>query len=247
MAYDEQSFLNGLAAGLSVTGGQEIGIGDSGWWRLRGGTLEIYCRCDIPDYNLRDNFPPWYSNRYYIKALRIFDCVTGIGTYAFFDFNHLGDVTIPDSVTKIGGYSFACHTQWGYGGERADVVIPDSVVYIGNAAFYAAYIKSVTIPGSLYNLNWSTFSECNGLKSAVIRDGLYGIGAWTFWECRNLETVTIPDSVGVIGYNAFQTCGSLKHVYYGGTEEQWSRIHVYAGNDALKRATIHYNSAGSNA
>ena len=42
--------------------------------------------------------------------------------------------------------------------------------------------------------------------------------------------------------DAFAGCTGLAHVYFGGTEEQWSAIVLSSGNDALTNATIHYFS-----
>jgi len=56
-----------------------------------------------------------------------------------------------------------------------------------------------------------------------------------------LTSVTIPDSVAWIHYSAFSDCSSLRDVYYGGSEEQWKRIDIRDGNEALNNAVIHYN------
>lgn len=177
-----------------------------------------------------------------------------IGMSAFMYCESLISVTIPNSVISIGSTPF-----WGckslkeitveennayysvvdgallnkaktnlicYSVGRSDktYIIPNGVTYLGNFSFYyGASLESVTLPNSLTKINVNVFRECTSLSS-----------------------VTIPDSITTIGGHAFYHCGSLKDVYYAGTEAQWNQIDIdYSGNDALKGATIHYNSTGN--
>jgi hypothetical protein len=56
-------------------------------------------------------------------------------------------------------------------------------------------------------------------------------------SCINLTSIYIPDSITSISWLAFWQCNSLSDVYYNGTQEDWKNI---AGNESLKKATIHY-------
>ena len=62
-----------------------------------------------------------------------------------------------------------------------------------------------------------------------------------FVRCYALEEVTIPVTVTKIGSYAFDQCESLKTIRYEGTEEEWNRIVIAAGNDFLLQATVIYN------
>ena len=106
-------------------------------------------------------------------------------------------------------------------------------------------IQSVTIEQGVTSIGAYAFSGCSSLTSVTIPDGVTPIGESAFANCSSLTSVTIPNSVTSIGYSAFDGCSSLKDVYYGGTEEQWSKIFISAGNDPLKNATLHCNSVGS--
>ena len=63
-------------------------------------------------------------------------------------------------------------------------------------------------------------------------------------EPKKLTSVTIPSSVTLIGMDAFYNCDNLTDVYYEGSEAQWQTIKVEEpiSNNALSKATIHYNS-----
>ena len=98
----------------------------------------------------------------------------------------LTNITIPDSVTSIGGYAFSdCSSL-------TNITIPDSVTSIGEGAFYG----------------------CSGLTSITIPEGVTSIGYVTFEGCENLSTLTIPDSIEYVGYEAFTACSNLQYNIY---------------------------------
>ena len=94
-------------------------------------------------------------------------------------------ITIPDSVTSIGGYAFSFCTG------LTSVVIPDSVTSIGERAF----------------------RNCTGLTSITIPNSVTSIGVYAFHDCTGLTSITIPDSVTSIGEYAFDGCYKLIEVY----------------------------------
>ncbi len=57
-----------------------------------------------------------------------------------------------------------------------------------------------------------------------------------------MKNVTIGKNISNIGSNAFILCFDLTDVYYGGSKEDWEKIHIASGNEKLLNATIHYNS-----
>ncbi len=89
--------------------------------------------------------------------------------------NVIQDLTIPNSVTKIGNYAFA-----GCSG-LTSVTIPNSVTEIGNRAFYGCSgLTSVTIPNSVTSIGYSAFAGCSGLTSVEIPDDVTCIGSGAF-------------------------------------------------------------------
>ena len=173
--------------------------------------------------------------------------------------NGLTEVTIPDSVTEIGGSAFEGCTS------LTSITIPDSVTSIDSSAFaYCKSLTSVTIPDSVTSIGKSAFKNCSSLESVIIPDGVTSIGDNAFYYCSSLENVTIPDSVTSIGENAFEgcsnltsvtipdsvtsignyafkNCSSLTTVNYKGSQEQWKQISIgSSSNSYLTGATINY-------
>ena len=65
----------------------------------------------------------------------------------------------------------------------------------------------------------------------------------TFYACSSIISVTIPKSITAIKESAFWPCYALTDVYYAGSESEWKDIAITEkGNDALTRATVHYNN-----
>jgi hypothetical protein len=149
-------------------------------------------------------------------------------------------VTIPTSVTSIGGRAF-------YQTNLASVTIPASVTSIGDYAFFGCdNLTSITIPAGVTSIGESTFAVCINLTSITVDAGnpnyssdngiLYNkakttliqapvkksgavtipasvtsIGIDAFRNC-NITSITIPAGVTSIGENAFQMCKSLTSI-----------------------------------
>ena len=115
-----------------------------------------------------------------------------------------GDVTIPDTVTRIGNNAFA-----GCSGLRS-VEIPDSVTSIGDYAFlHCSALTSVTIPDSVTSIGYDAFRGCSALTSVTIPDSVTSIGYEAFYDCRSLTSVTIGSGVTSIGHGVFSGCSAL--------------------------------------
>ena len=132
--------------------------------------------------------------------------VTSIGDYTFRGCTSLASVTIPSSVTSIGYGAFENCTS------LASMTIPNSVTSIGGSTFYGCTsLASVTIPNSVTLIGASTFHGCTSLASMTIPNSVTSIGDFAFFG-TSLSSVTIPNSVTSIGHCAFQACTFLTSV-----------------------------------
>ena len=121
----------------------------------------------------------------------------------------LQSITIPNTITSIGGYAFYNCTG------LTSVEIPNSVTSIGEEAFRSCYgLTSVTIPNSVTSIGDWAFRNCTGLTSVTIPNSVTSIGECAFSDCTGLTSVTIPKNVTKIGGYAFNGCTGLTSVYF---------------------------------
>lgn len=154
---------------------------------------------------------------------------------------NLTSISIPEGVTRIGATAFA-------GCTNLTSVVITGATEIGDQAFsWCENLKSVTLPDSLKKLGNFVFEDCKSLSSVEIPAGVTEIGNNVFIGCTSLTSVTLPAGLTKIGAGTFYGCSSLKDVWFCGTKEQWDAIEEIdsKGNDALKKATVHYNSVHS--
>ncbi len=156
-----------------------------------------------------DLTPTSHYYHYYIpKSLKTVK-ING-GTFwssAFRNCSGLTSVTISDSVTSIGEYTFSGCTG------LTSITIPDKVTSIGKSAFSGCTgLTSITIPDKVTSIGKSAFSGCTGLTSITIPDKVTSIGESAFSVCTGLTSITIPDKVTSIGKSAFYGCNRLESI-----------------------------------
>ncbi len=94
------------------------------------------------------------------------------------------------------------------------LTIPDSVTSIGGAAFSGCSgLTSITIPDSVTSIGDDAFRDCSGLISVSLGNGVRRIGDSAFNSCEKLTSITIPHGVESIGNYAFLGCWRLIEVH----------------------------------
>ena len=75
------------------------------------------------------------------------------------------------------------------------MTIPNSVTSIGGSAFeYCTGLTRVTIGNSVTSIGSSAFARCTGLTRVTIPDSVTTIGGWAFSWCSSLTSVTFKDT-----------------------------------------------------
>ena len=148
------------------------------------------------------------------------DCVN-IYSNAFYNYNSLTSITIPNSVKQIGSNSF-------YGcGNLSKVNINSieswcNITFVGYASNPAQssrglYLNNVritelVIPSSITSINDYAFYNFSRLTSITIPNSVTSIGESAFSNCTNIDSITIPGSVINIENMAFISCSKLASV-----------------------------------
>jgi hypothetical protein len=160
--------------------------------------------------------------------------VRGIGRFGFHRYTDLTSITIPSSVTWIGGAAFMSCTSLtsvtfelpssltsigaaAFSGctSLSGIFIPSSVTRIDDETFMnCTSLTSVTfeLPSSVTSIGASAFSGCAGLLGIDIPHGVTSIGASAFSGCTGLLGIDIPHSVTSIGTGAFINCSNLPNI-----------------------------------
>ena len=120
------------------------------------------------------------------------------------------NVTIPNSVIKIGDYAFYGCTS------LTNITIPRWCKTIGYEAFPLECIpcknyekiyyfdgkKEVVIPNELTEISAFSFNEWSSITNVVIPNSIIMIKANSFWNCTSITGINIPNSVVYIGKSA---------------------------------------------
>ena len=146
--------------------------------------------------------------------------MTSICRYAFSGCTSLTSITIPDSVTEIGGSAFEnCSSL-------TSITIPDSVTSIGIGAFVGcSSLTSIMIPDNVTYIGGAVFADCSSLteikvstqnaKYVSVNGVLYNKDKTTIMcypAGKKDKNYKILDGVTWIGSSAFSGCTSLTSI-----------------------------------
>lgn len=193
---------------------------------------------------------------------------TEIPQHIFADSN-ISDVTIPESVTKIGDGAFM------YCGLLETVTLPKLLEYIGTGTFISTKIREfklpvgldflggyafsgnqriteMDIPGSVRLIRNGLFEDCRELRSVKLGWGIERIGQMVFSGCHSLETLYLPGSLeyidpGVFGRMLYRTTKpDLARIYFSGNKEQFIRLTEPSELEFLRQVPITYTDQNYN-
>ena len=179
--------------------------------------------------------------------------VVSIESFAFCGCISLKSILIPNSVISIGDHTFdSCYSLVSITVDENNpvydsrdncnalietktnklllgcnnTVIPNTITIIGDSAFSGCTeITTIEIPYGVTSIGSNAFSLCIGLTNVVIPSTVTSIRSSAFAWCVNLTEIKIPASVTKFEYCTFMGCNNLTNVYYGGTLEDWKKVH----------------------
>jgi hypothetical protein len=139
--------------------------------------------------------------------------VISIGQAAFANCTGLTSVVVPNSVRSLVADPRAQFTGPFYNCQNLrSVTLPDTLSYFGAYSFsYCLALEEINIP-VVDDIFPDVFQNCESLKRVVIPEGAWRISNHAFDGCRGMQFVEIPSTVERIGENAFANCISLDTV-----------------------------------
>ncbi|MDD6484014.1 MAG: leucine-rich repeat protein [Clostridiales bacterium] len=142
--------------------------------------------------------------------IKIPDTVTEFGDYAFFCRSRMTECILPESLQKMGAYTFLNCARL----ENIGYKIPDGVTKLWPYDFGSCRsLKNVRLGAGCKEISYA-FSGCDGLETVEFNDGLEIIGEYAFSACTNLQsTNALPESVVNIRRAAFYHCPKLEAEY----------------------------------
>ena len=131
-------------------------------------------------------------------------------------------VTIPESVTEIGGWAFQyCSGLKSFEVESGNknYYAESGVLFTKDKATLVCYPggkleESYTIPSSVTEIGWEAFKGCRGLKEVTIPSSVTEIGREAFKGCTRLKAVYwLADANCIVDGDAFRTIDFLATLY----------------------------------
>lgn len=182
----------------------------------------------VPAANAAAAFPR-YSKR--STHIRIHRTVTSIPNQAFFAYDKLVAVELPEGLERIGVKAFCgCTTlteiripsnvdrieDGTFNGCKSlkNIHLCEGLRRIGKKAFCdCTSLTSISIPSTVVSIGESAFQGCTSLKDIRLCEGLQRIASQAFLQCISLESIDIPSTVVSIDEKAFFACQSLKEIF----------------------------------
>lgn len=136
------------------------------------------------------------------EELSIDEGTFGLADNAFYENTTLVSVALPNSLVRVGYFSFY------YCSQLRHVDFGTSVEEIGSNAFkYCVSLDSVHLPESVTKIETWAFTYCSSLSDLVLPNSITTIEGCAFVGCSSLQHVDLPNSLTEIGYDVFEGAG----------------------------------------
>lgn len=140
-----------------------------------------------------------------VVSVEIPDTITRLGAFTFAGCHALTTVSLPATLTEIGSNAFENCTN------LSEISFPDSLTTIGPYAFKnCASLKQIKISKDLTTLGEGAFQN-SGIETLDFEEGIPYI--WTsVFASTKIKTVVLPKSVREIKMDAFSSCTNLESI-----------------------------------
>jgi hypothetical protein len=176
-------------------------------------------------------YPNAKSDKYTIPMRTTF-----IENYAFEGCDSLKEITISDSVRRIGSSFTNCKSLKIINFNAKNCVASQhNIIY---PIFYQCdSLDSIKFGRNVTKIYSDLFYGCNKLKNIYFPDSLRNIGKNAFYGCSGLGRISIPENVTSIDALAFENCTSLKRIDYL-AKDCSTIINAFKGCDSVNSVLI---------
>lgn len=175
---------------------------------------EYYCSIDGVLYDVGTLYLYVYPGGKADESFTVPETVQTIGSYAFYDNEHIRTLTVGRNVTAIYNQAFCGLTN------LTEITLP----FIGTREnvgegfpYYSSWFEEAFGDGT-YGVNslggWNGGGLVGSLKKVTILGG--GLYARSFTDCAYLEEINLPAIPSVIPERCFSGCTSLKKLTFAG-------------------------------
>lgn len=118
----------------------------------------------------------------------------------------LNSIILPESLSRIETGAF-------YESGITAVTLPASVTYLGGNSFAKCKsLKKVILNNAIEKLEDDTFAYDSNLVEIDLGKSITSIGTLAFYDCNKLKSIRLPSSLTQFGRKVFCGCGSLETI-----------------------------------
>lgn len=207
--------------------------GDELTWTYypEGAGLMIFGAGDMYEFKSASD-APWYKYRQDIVSVTVSDGATSLSDFAFNGYDALEDVSVPESLERLGASVFyGSSIKYNSFGNAKYLGNENSPYLILAAVDEGA--SSCQISQATKFISSSSFTDAVRLRSLTIPESVVSIGDSAFGNCPKLSSIYIPENVAHIGAAVFASCNSLTSVEVSPDNATYRS----SGNCVIEKAT----------
>lgn len=175
------------------------------------GTLEDWCKIKFSTTSDCKKYSTLYINGKKLTSLTIPDSITSIGAYSFANVKSIKNIKLHDNIIDIGKSAFK-NTAWYLNEDNWDIY---DILYCGDYLIRAKNTVGITkIKETTKLIAQYAYASCYGLISVDIPDSVKFINDHAFYHCTNIDTLNFGDGASDYG-TIFEDCYNVLYVKVG--------------------------------